>query len=387
METEHLDKIDKGKMIKIVRHWNDLINLLIHQLEALEIHSKKILVISGKGATAKIARTITSLIPRSIRFKTIGVDICADEFIKPLAIRLRHDDFSGLISIGGGSVIDCGKILSSELDIPHIVIATSLSSDAVISPSATLIQHSSGRKISISTQLPKTVLINTDITVRAAHSMVVSGILDIFSNLSALYDAELATSCGFPPISDQSKNLSLQAVHIIKNLDISDINTHGFQKSLAQAILISGYSMQSHGDSTPCSGSEHAISHAMDYLKVSSGSHGIQVGCAMLFCDSLRKIAGLRSFSQDERKLLNHFRHSYLLPRNLGLTRADFLRATHTAIGWRLGRYTCLDHIPSSRFVQAMDNEFSIEDFAPCDHIQDTTLEVTSWAPHVLTRT
>lgn len=374
MPIEYLDKIDKGKMTRIVRHWNDLVNLLIHHLENLEILHRKILFISGNGATSKIAHTITSLMPRSMWFETIGVDICADEFIGPLAVRLRNHAFSGLISIGGGSVIDCGKILSSELGIPHIVIATSLSNDAVISPSATLIQSSSGRKISVSTQLPNTVLINTDITIRTAEPMAVAGILDIFSNLSALYDAELAASYGFPPVSDQSKNLSLQAVHIIKNLDIADINTHGFQEKLAQAILISGYSMQLHGDSTPCSGSEHAISHAMDYLKISSGSHGIQVGCAMLFCDSLRKIAGLKSFSQDEREVLSQFREMYLLPRNLGLTREDFLHATYTAIGWRPGRYTCLDHVPSSYFVQAIDSEFSAEDFSSCGQVYPSSV-------------
>jgi glycerol-1-phosphate dehydrogenase [NAD(P)+] len=47
----------------------------------------------------------------------------------------------------------------------------------------------------------------------------------------------------------------------------------------------SGIAMGLAGTSRPCSGSEHLLSHAIDYLGLSSDTlHGFQVGSLSLFC-------------------------------------------------------------------------------------------------------
>ena len=67
-------------------------------------------------------------------------------------------------------------------------------------------------------------------------------------------------------------------------------------EELANSLLISGLAMGFSGDSSPCSGSEHLISHAIDYMQISNSLHGEQVAVATLFVDEYRKLNGFTKY-------------------------------------------------------------------------------------------
>jgi glycerol-1-phosphate dehydrogenase [NAD(P)+] len=60
----------------------------------------------------------------------------------------------------------------------------------------------------------------------------------------------------------------------------SDIKEDFFIKELVDSLTMSGLAMEIAGNSSPASGSEHLISHALDKMTAKPQLHGIQVGIA-----------------------------------------------------------------------------------------------------------
>ncbi|MGB3342169.1 MAG: iron-containing alcohol dehydrogenase family protein [bacterium] len=188
-----------------------------------------------------------------------------------------------VLGFGGGKVLDVAKLAAGNCKKKYISIPTTLSNDGISSP-VSVITNKEKLPISHITKAPCAVIVDTSIIKRAPTRHIKAGVGDIVSNLSAVSDARLAESKGKGKTNDTA--LSLAEAGALKILDskATSVKDDDFLITLTQGLIKSGFAMCIVGSSRPASGSEHKISHAIDYLySPTKNLHGEQVGIAAVF--------------------------------------------------------------------------------------------------------
>lgn len=190
-----------------------------------------------------------------------------------------------VIAFGGGSVLDLVKYCASRCDVPYINIPSTLSNDAVYSCVSRLVTN--GKKISYGVQPPIGIIVSFDIIRNSPKELLLAGVADLVSNLSALKDWKLAHKEINEPIDELAYMLSKESVIPLLHYRGEDVIYHDdFLYDLTNAIVTSGLSMIVAGNTRMTSGAEHLISHAIDeYFPEKSTIHGLQVGWAHLIIE------------------------------------------------------------------------------------------------------
>jgi glycerol-1-phosphate dehydrogenase [NAD(P)+] len=237
--------------------------------------------------------TADSLNLKNINEKIIVNDNSLGEVydISQLVYKNRYDL---ILAVGGGKVLDVSKKISQLQRINHISIPTIISNDGLISP-ITVLKDERGVTESLPGNMPTGVIIDTDIVKKAPAKYLQAASGDILSNMSATNDWLYAASNNRERINDIGLQLSRMAALSLLNFQDIDLHSKHFLKMVIQGQVNSGIAMALSGSSRPCSGSEHLISHALDFLRINKTIlHGYQVGLLSLFClylqDSLDSI-------------------------------------------------------------------------------------------------
>lgn len=183
-----------------------------------------------------------------------------------------------IISIGGGKVIDAGKYAAFLRKIPFISVPTSSSSDGFSSASASLIVD--GRRNSVPAKLAYGIIVDTEVIRTAPEKFIYSGIGDMISKITALYDWIYEEQCGCSVVNDFAVMIAKKAVNSFVRTPYESIKDELFLKELLDSLSMSGIANEIAGSSAPTSGSEHLISHALDKILEVPQLHGIQVGIA-----------------------------------------------------------------------------------------------------------
>lgn len=190
-----------------------------------------------------------------------------------------------ILAFGGGSVLDIVKYCASKCDEPYITVPSTLSNDAVYSCVARL--TSNGKKTSYGVQPPIGIIVDLDIIKKSPQHLILAGVADLVSNLSALKDWKLSYKLNGEPINELAYMLSKEAVMPLFNYQSSDdLMTDEFLFDLTNGLITSGLSMIVCGTTRVTSGAEHLVSHAIDeYFPNRSTVHGLQVGWAHLLVE------------------------------------------------------------------------------------------------------
>ena len=183
-----------------------------------------------------------------------------------------------VIAIGGGKVIDAGKYAAFLRNLPFISVPTSSSSDGFSSASASLIVD--GRRTSVPAKLAYGIIVDTEVIKTAPEKFIYSGIGDMISKITALYDWIYEEKCGYSEVNDFAVMIAKKAVNSFVRTPYHDIKENVFLKELLDSLAMSGIANEIAGSSAPTSGSEHLISHALDKILEVPELHGIQVGIA-----------------------------------------------------------------------------------------------------------
>lgn len=239
-----------------------------------------------------------------------------------------------VIGIGGGKVIDAAKYCGFLRNLAFISIPTSASSDGFSSASASLLVE--GRRKSVPARLAYGIVVDTQIIKSAPKKFLYSGIGDMVSKITALYDWKFEEEHGYGKVNDFATMIAKKAVNSFVRTPFESIEEDLFIKELLDSLAMSGIANEIAGSSAPTSGSEHLISHALDKMLEQPQLHGIQVGIATY----------LMSVVQDHRyKRVNTIftRTGFWdFAKTLGMRRVDFEQAIDLAPSIKPFRHTYL---------------------------------------------
>ncbi len=229
---------------------------------------------------------INDQITRKIVGKKVSEDLNCDHYeiknatmaeISSIADILKKEKYDIVVSIGGGSVIDVGKLASFNVSIPFISYPTVASHDGISSSRASI--RDGEKKLSIDAHPPVAIIADTKIVSQAPYRFMASGCADLISNYTAVLDWELAHKLKGEYYSEHAASLSSMSAKV--TIDNADVIKEGLEESarkVLKGLISSGVAMSIAGSSRPASGAEHAFAHALEMIAENPGMHGEQCG-------------------------------------------------------------------------------------------------------------
>ena len=188
-----------------------------------------------------------------------------------------------IVGLGGGKGSTWPSTWPSWRGFPTTRSPTSLSNDGFASPQSSL--TIAGRRRSLAAALPFAVVLDLDVCQAVPRPLWLSGIGDLVSKLTAIFDWKLAFHrCG-EAVNDFAALLSDATVYQFLAQPSFDLDS---ARLLGTALLFNGIAMEVCGSSRPASGSEHLISHALDSISKRPRLHGLQVGVATYLISRLQ---------------------------------------------------------------------------------------------------
>lgn len=263
-----------------------VIHEIPHFFKRNNIHFNRILIVSGGRSSCQYAAHI--LATMDAEHLTVNKEKDSNA-VEDILDKCRTSNVDLIIGVGGGFILDAVKRASFLADIENLLVPSIISNDGLISPIAVIPDHS-GRTHSLPGKMPLGIVVDLDIVRKAPIKFLQSAAGDILSNMSATNDWVLANTYANEPINDVAYMLSRSAAYSLLHHDSKDINNRNFIKQIIYCQINSGLAMALAGTSRPCSGSEHLISHAIDFKNLSEHTlHGMQVGSISIFCLYLQK--------------------------------------------------------------------------------------------------
>ncbi|HUP28734.1 MAG TPA: iron-containing alcohol dehydrogenase [Usitatibacter sp.] len=191
------------------------------------------------------------------------------------------------VAVGAGVINDLAKYGASLAGTPYICLATAASMDGYAASGAALLDG--GFKRTLPCAPPWAVLADPEVLAAAPARMAAWGYGDLAGKCVAGADWMIADALGVEAINPVPFRLvqdHLESwIGTPARLAVRDPAALG---ALLEGLLISGFAMQSHGNSRPASGSEHQFSHLweMENLQVGGepAAHGacVGVGCVAM---------------------------------------------------------------------------------------------------------
>lgn len=304
---------------------------------------KKVSVCFGDGIYELFGETIKkSLIEANIEIQNIEtiVNINFDEISKK-AFELPND-VDALIGIGGGKAIDAVKYMSFLKKMPFISIPTSTSNDGFASSGASLLVNN--KRMSLPAKTPYGIIVDIDVIKGAPEKFIYSGIGDLVSNITALHDWKFEEENGKTVVDDFATMISKKAVNSFVRTEFKGIKDDLFLKELVDSLTLNGISMEIAGDSSPASGAEHLISHALDKFLENPQLHGVQVGIATYI------MAKVQNHRDKRIKTILEETGFFEYVKTLKMKKDDFKKAIDLAPSIKPGRYTYI-HVKENQLL------------------------------------
>lgn len=239
-----------------------------------------------------------------------------------------------IVGIGGGKVIDAAKYAAYLRKLPFISVPTSASSDGFSSASASLLVN--GRRTSVPAKLAYGIIADTDVIKSAPEKFLYSGIGDLVSKITALYDWVFEDEHGYAVLNDFAMMIAKKAVNSFVRTPFESIKDDLFLRELLDSLAMSGIANEIAGNSSPASGSEHLISHSLDKTLEHPQLHGIQVGIATYIMSKVQDHRYIRVNKIFEDTGFWDYVST------LGLKREDYARAIDIAPSIKPHRHTYL---------------------------------------------
>ena len=261
------------------------------------------------------------------------IDTIAIDDIIQMAFSMPNKT-QAVVAIGGGKVIDAGKYAAFLKNIPFISVPTSSSSDGFSSASASLTVD--GRRTSVPARLAYGIIVDTEVIRTAPEKFIYSGVGDMISKITAIYDWVFEAERGYSQLNDFAVMIAKKAVNSFVRTPYQSIKDEVFLKELLDSLSMSGIANEIAGSSAPTSGSEHLISHALDQMLEQPQLHGVQVGIATY----IMSVVHDHRYKRVNTVLTDTGFWNYTA--TLGMKKEDFCRAIDMAPSIKPHRHTYL---------------------------------------------
>ncbi len=300
-----------------------------------------ILFLTGKTsynvAGAKIEEKIVDLIAEKIFISNASMDE-----VRNIEIAVGYADIDAVLGVGGGKVLDVGKVIASEINVAFISIPTVASHDGIASPVASFKEK--GKPVSISTRPPTAVLADLTILRKSPVRFLRSGFGDLISNITAVKDWKLANDKVGEDYNEVAASMAVLPSRLMLNLESIDFRDLTTLEMLVRGLILSGVAISIVGRSRPASGAEHKFSHALDYLGYGNALHGEQVGIGAIVIEYLhQKYYGIGDWEAVKNALEKA--QAPTKAKEIGLTKEQIIEALIYAKRIRRRRYTILEDV------------------------------------------
>ncbi|OZD49874.1 3-dehydroquinate synthase [Rhodococcus sp. 15-725-2-2b] len=194
---------------------------------------------------------------------------------------------AAIVAVGGGTIVDLGKVLSHRHGVPLVVIQTCASVNGFSDPLSVLVR--SGTKSTVPTAWPVALLIDHDVVAHAPAALTRAGFGDAAAIWCAPADWYLACTLGMDTEFDSDVLAVIGAA--AERLRDAPSLTELDLEALLDTLTYGGLGIGVTGTTAVVSGCEHLISHLIDMAAVARGTdhdlHGAQVGVAAVISAAL----------------------------------------------------------------------------------------------------
>ena len=240
---------------------------------------RKGVLVTGPGKVVEIANEIVKPIITKyakVVFVTIESAPLDYNIIKKTYDVCKHEQCNFLISVGGGTAIDAGKLAASWAEIPFISFPTSAAHDGIASPAVSyLLRKKVQEKVGaeyLKVHAPYAIIADTEIISKAPRRLLISGFGDMIAKFTSVKDWQLAHRLRNEMYSEYAATMALMSARIVmENVNIIAKGDESAARIVTKTLIGSGVSMSIAGSSRPASGAEHLFSHALDLLSLKYG--------------------------------------------------------------------------------------------------------------------
>ncbi|EMS71683.1 iron-containing alcohol dehydrogenase family protein [Ruminiclostridium cellobioparum] len=302
----------------------------------------RVIVLFGEGIRELFGEKIISSIKNKTALsllETYDFDDITIEKLIPHAFSIPSKA-DAVVGVGGGKVLDTAKYIAFLNNLPFISIPTSTSNDGFSSSGCSLVIN--GKRTSVHAAMPFGIIVDLAVIKNAPVKFIYSGLGDIVSKISAVFDWYFEERNNAARVDDFAAMLAKKSVNSIVRMPYTNITEQFFLKEMVDSLTMSGIAMEIAGSSSPASGSEHLISHALDKILDKPQLHGIQVGIATY----LMSLVQQHRFERVEKFLgdTGFFDHVA----TLGMKAEAFEKAIDIAPSIKPNRYTFI-HVEANR--------------------------------------
>ena len=223
--------------------------------------------------------------------------VCDDVTKAKLSPCVGEDDL--VLSVGSGVINDLAKWLAFDAGAPFVAFATAASMNGYASANIAANMH--GVKTLLNGRAPLAVLTSPGILRDAPYELTAAGLGDLVSKSVSSADWYVNHLL----FGDYYCSSAVELIAKIEPLYLEHPDDLRARKgevieALFEALMLTGVAMTMAQTSSPASGGEHLISHALDMISSLDGLghdlHGRQVGVAtILTCELYRRVLELES--------------------------------------------------------------------------------------------
>lgn len=185
-----------------------------------------------------------------------------------------------MIGVGTGSITDMTRFSSFKLGLPCFTVATGAPMDGFAASIGIL--NVNNMKCTMPAHCTEVIIGDTDILRTAPYRMTVAGFADLIGKLTCLNDWELSRIVNHEHYCQNIAALVRKTVTDVlqKAEDVKEKKPEALG-AVMTGLILSGAAISLYGDSRPCSGAEHHMSHywelIKDQRKERAAMHGEQV--------------------------------------------------------------------------------------------------------------
>jgi glycerol-1-phosphate dehydrogenase [NAD(P)+] len=224
---------------------------------------------------ARAARIVSKILPGEPK------PVPTIELVRELAAEVRAAGAALVVGVGSGVVADLAKHASYEAGVPNWAVVTAASVDAYSSATAAI--RVEGYHRALPTTVSEHIACDLDVIVASPRELFFDGLGDLLAKIISYLDwnlARLMTDEYYcPVIAEASLGSARQALAAARAFAADPVSA---ARTLTDAVLTSGFAMQSLGGSRVAASAEHTIAHFWEMAGTVGNPrwdlHGVLVG-------------------------------------------------------------------------------------------------------------